>query len=148
MSAQIQVSTVTAVTDTATRDYDVEKLIASIRTSGKLQRQVEELRQTYRRELAQHGDPKRAKLAAGELKKQLPAVLWSGTFTERKNDALVKHSGLICADLDSLNGNLADVRGKLSESPYLWALFTSPSGDGLKAVFRVYPDTARHAGSC
>jgi hypothetical protein len=148
MSEQIQVSTVPCALSTETRDYDAEKLIEVIRTGGKdLRGRVEQLRETLQRELVTHGDPKRAKQAAGELKKQLPAVLWSGTFTKRKNDALVKHSGLICADLDSLNGNLADVRGKLSDSPYLWALFTSPSGDGLKAVFRVYPDTERHAGS-
>ena len=136
-----------AATETETTDYPVEKLIASIRTSGKLQRQVEELRETYRCELAQHGDPKRAKQASGEVKKQLPGALWSGTFTRRANEALVAHSGLLCADLDSLNGTLHDVREKLSKSPHVWVLFTSPSGDGLKAVFCVPADAGKHSGS-
>ena len=61
--------------------------------------------------------------------------------------SLVAHSGLLCADLDSLNGELDSVREKLASSPYLWALFKSPSGNGLKAVFRVPADAATHAGS-
>jgi Protein of unknown function (DUF3987)/VirE N-terminal domain len=148
MSEQIQVSTVTSALSTETRDYDAGKLVEVIRTGGnKIHRRVEELRETYRRELAQHGDQRRAKQTAGELKKQLPAVLWCGRFSERKNDALVKHSGLLCADLDSLNGELANVREKLLDSPHLWTLFKSPGGDGLKAVFRVPADQARHTGS-
>src|SRR5204862_6306662 len=38
-------------------------------------------------------------------------------------------------------------REKLKASPHLWALFRSPSGEGLKAVFRVAADVAKHAGS-
>ncbi len=148
MSEQIQVSTVTSALDTVPRDYDARRVIETIRTGGKeLRGRVELIRETSQRELAIHGDAKRAKVAAAELKKQLPAVLWSGRFTKRANDALLQHSGLLCADLDSLNGSLADVRVKLSESPHLWALFTSPSGDGLKAVFRVHPDAGKHLGS-
>src|SRR5258708_39679759 len=103
--------------------------------------------ETWERKLAQEGAPRRAKREEGELKKQLPAVLWSGTFTRRANDALVAHSGLLCADLDSLNGTLQDVRQKLSQSPHVWALSTSPGGNGLKAVFCVPADIAKHAGS-
>jgi Protein of unknown function (DUF3631)/VirE N-terminal domain len=146
MSEQILVSTVTSALSKETRDYDAGKLVEVIRTGGKdVRDQVRQLRWTLQRELATHGDQKRAKQATGEIK--LPAVLWSGRFSERKNDALVQHSGLLCADLDSLNGSLSDVREKLSKSPHAWALFTSPSGDGLKAVFRVPADAAKHAGS-
>jgi VirE-like protein len=148
VSEKILVSTVPSALSTETRDYEAGKLVEVIRAGGNnLHRQVEQLRETLQRELATHGDPKRAKQAAGELKKQLPAVLWSGRFTKRANDALVHHSGLLCADLDSLNGSLSEVREKLSKSPYAWALFTSPSGDGLKVVFRVYPDAEKHSGS-
>jgi len=148
MSEQIQVSTVTSALDTVPHDYDAGTVVEAIRTGGKkLRRQVELIRDTLRDELTKHGDKKRAKQATDGLKKQLPAVLWSGTFTKRANNALVQHSGLLCADLDSLNGELSAVREKLSESPYLWTLFKSPSGDGLKAVFRVPADQAKHAGS-
>jgi hypothetical protein len=148
MSERISVSTVTSALDTVPRDYDARRIIATIRAGGKeVRERIELIRETSQRELAIHGDAKRANVAAAELKKQLPAVLWSGTFTRRANDGLVRHSGLLCADLDSLNGSLSDVREKLSRSPYVWALFTSPSGDGLKAVFRVYPDAGKHLGS-
>jgi hypothetical protein len=84
------VSTVTSAIDTVPRDYDARRFIGTIRTGGKeLRGRVELIRETLQRELAIHGDAKRAKVAAAELKKQLPAVLWSGTFTKRANDALV-----------------------------------------------------------
>jgi hypothetical protein len=146
-----KISVVTSATDIETQDYDASKVIEAIRTGGKkLRGQVEEIRATMRRELTRHGDEKRAKQTAGEIKKQLPAVMWCGTFSSREkpaSDKLISHSGLLCADLDSLNGELPAVREKLSDSPYLWTLFESPSGDGLKAVFRVPADLAKHAGS-
>lgn len=148
MSEQISVSTVTSALDTATKDYDASTVIEAIRTGGKkLRGQVEEIRATMQRELAEHGDEKRAKRAIDPLKRQIPGVLWSGQFSQRANDKLVLHSGLLCADLDSLNGELSAVREKLSDSPHLWTLFKSPSGDGLKAVFRVPAAVAKHAGS-
>jgi len=74
-------------------------------------------------------------------------VLWSGTFSQRANDKQVQHSGLLCADLDSLNGDLREVNQKLRQSPHTYAVFISPSGEGLKAVFRVPADATKHAGS-
>jgi hypothetical protein len=59
----------------------------------------------------------------------------------------LKHSGLLCADLDSLGARLREVRQKLVKSPHVWALFLSPSGDGLKAVFRVPADSSKHLAS-
>ena len=35
-----------------------------------------------------------------ELKKLLPAICFSGTFTKRTDSSLVKHSGIICLDFD------------------------------------------------
>ena len=77
--------------------------------------------------------------AVKALKKALPCVTFAGTFTQRKNAALVAHSGLICADLDTLGERAVSVRAQLANDPRTVALFTSPSGDGLKAVFRCDP---------
>jgi hypothetical protein len=119
MSEQISVSTVTSALDTATKDYDASTVIEAIRTGGKkLRGQVEEIHAIMQRELAEHGDEKRAKRAIDPLKRQIPGVLWSGQFSQRANDKLVLHSGLLCADLDSLNGELSAVREKLSDSPH------------------------------
>jgi hypothetical protein len=46
-----------------------------------------------------------------------------------------------------LGKRLPDVREKLLSSPHLWTLFTSPTGDGLKCVFRVAADVAEHRDS-
>jgi hypothetical protein len=149
MSEKIQVSTVSSATDTVTRDYDASTIIEAIRTGGrKLKGQNQQIRNRYEAELAiTGGDYKAAKRAIDPLKKELPAVLWSGTFTRRANGAQVQHSGLLCADLDGLNGSLPDARQKLLGSPHAWGVFTSPSGDGLKVVFRVPRDAAKHTGS-
>src|SRR5438094_6727145 len=92
-----------------------------------------------------HGDRKAATLVVANLKKAPPAVIWSGTFTSRKKSALSQHSGLLCADLDELGREkLAEVSVALRESIHLWALFTSPTADGLKAIFRVPADPETH----
>jgi hypothetical protein len=93
------------------------------------------------------GNKAAAKLAIDALKKQLPGVLWSGQFLHRANEKLISHSGLLCADLDALGERLPESRKKLLTSPYLWALFLSPTADGLKAIFKVRADAAKHLGS-
>ena len=40
------------------------------------------------------------KTARNELKKELPAICFSGTFSKRADDALKEHSGYICLDFD------------------------------------------------
>jgi hypothetical protein len=138
-------------TDTDTRDVSVDEVLDGIRTGGEnLKGRIQQIRNRFECELAFTSDRAKAKLAIDALKKQLPAVMWSGTFSSREkpvSDKLIAHSGLLCADLDSLNGELPAVREKLSESPHLCALFKSPSGDGLKAVFRVPADASKHLAS-
>ena len=70
-----------------------------------------------------------------EAKKELPIVLWSGEFLERKDSALDSHSGLIVLDFDHI-----DVEGSktiLATDQYIYACWISPSGEGLKALVRV-----------
>src|SRR6266568_2336919 len=142
------VSMVRDATATETRDEEACRIIFAIR-SFKHRAQVDQIRAEYQTALA---DGRDAKKAVAELKKSLPGVLWSGQFKTRdKNVAveerLVRHSGLLCADLDDLGDCLAKVRALLLTSPHLWALFTSPTGTGLKAIFRVRPDAALHLAS-
>lgn len=145
----IHVSCVKSATDTATQDYDAKEIIESIRADKhfKLRQSIESIRHVFESVIASTGDRKAAKQAIDENKKRLPGVLWSGRFRSRKNNALDQHSGLLCADLDELGDQLAEVRSKLLTSLRLWALFTSPTGDGLKCVFRVQADAAKHKAS-
>lgn len=137
---------------TATRDIRVETVLKAIRTGGKkLRGQIEQIRNRFESELAfTHGDKSAAKLAVEPLKKDLPAVMWCGQFSNREKpaaDKLQKHSGLFIADLDDLGDKLPDIRKKLEASPYVFAFFLSPSGNGLKVVIRVPADASKHAGS-
>lgn len=63
---------------------------------------------------------------------------FSGTFSYRKDDCLLKHSGLICIDFDHIGNSqqLAETKKALIEDEFFETqlLFTSPSGDGLKWV--------------
>ena len=136
----IRVSMVEHASDTGTFDCSAEHLITEIKR-GHWRQPIEEIRRLFKAQ---------GKEAIGRLKKNLPAVMWSGRFTNREKPVagkLEQHSGLLCADLDSLGPERQKVREKLRGSPYLWGMFDSPSGDGLKPIFRVPADPSKQLGS-
>jgi P4 family phage/plasmid primase-like protien len=145
----IVVSCVQNAWNTKTKVYDAQEIIESIRNDKhfNLREPIENIRETFRNVLAATHDRKAAKEAVANKKKRLPGVTWSGTFSQRDGDALVQHSGLLCADLDQLGDQRNEARTKLLRSPYLWALFVSPTGDGLKCVFRVQASADTHKAS-
>jgi Protein of unknown function (DUF3987)/BT4734-like, N-terminal domain len=72
-------------------------------------------------------------------------VVWHVlTARQRQADKIL---GFLCADLDALGETLPEVRKKLQTSPHVFAVFLSPTGDGLKAIVRVPADVSTHAGS-
>jgi hypothetical protein len=72
--------------------------------------------------------------AKRELKKQLPSILFGGTFNgTRKN--LHEASNLICLDFDHVD-NLDKKIFRLKFYQYIYGMFVSPSGDGLKVIVR------------
>jgi len=147
-ASAILVSCVKNAKDTVTQDYNAEEIIESIRTDKQLSERIENIRDTFGSVMATTGnDRKAAKEAVAEDKKKLQGVLWSGSFRSRRKDAIVQHSGLLCADLDELGDQLAEVRSKLVTSPHVWLLFTSPAGEGLKCVVRVPADAQKHKAS-
>ena len=56
-----------------------------------------------------------------------------------------EYSGLMVIDLDHLGTMLTKAKKKLSSDPHVFACFVSPSGNGLKAVYKVPSDIERHA---
>src|SRR5688572_16112185 len=78
--------------DNRTTDTDFLSVIKDI-ASEKWQYQVDAIREAYARNDTKTGD---------SLKRSLPAILWSGTFSKRTADALIQHSGLVHVDLDKL----------------------------------------------
>jgi hypothetical protein len=87
----------------------------------------------------------RTAIAAGKRqeairrKMLLPGVIWAGDFAERRAEALGAPSGIICADLDHLNERLAEVRAAVVADAHTLAAFVSPSGRGLKILYRFDP---------
>jgi len=65
----------------------------------------------------------------------LPSFFISGTARDRK--AMIEHSGFVQMDLDDLDDDLEEIRQTLIRDPHVGAVFTSPSGQGLKVAVRV-----------
>jgi hypothetical protein len=79
------------------------------------------------------------------LKKQLQAVTWSGTFSQRLADKLKQYSGLLCIDIDKLPvDKLSQVNTRLKHDQYTFLVFISPSGNGLKVLFKVEGGPEHH----
>jgi len=74
-----------------------------------------------------------------EIKRKLPAICFSGTFNRRADNAMIKHSGLICLDFDKFNNQevLNKERERLKKDKYTFALFLSPSQNGLKVIVKI-----------
>ena len=81
-----------------------------------------------------------------EMKKQLPAICFSGTFNKRADNALLQHSGLICLDFDGYDKQKTLLQDKenLSKNKYVYSVFISPSGDGLKVLVKIPADPENH----
>jgi hypothetical protein len=81
-----------------------------------------------------------------ELKKQLPAICFSGTFNKRTDASLIEHSGLICLDFDGYikQKELLQDKENLSKNKYVFSVFISPSGNGLKVLVKIPADAENH----
>jgi hypothetical protein len=81
-----------------------------------------------------------------ELKKMLPAICFSGTFNKRADNALLAHSGLICLDFDGYQKQkeLLQDKENLSKNKYVYSVFISPSGNGLKVLVKIPADAENH----
>ena len=88
----------------------------------------------------------KTKKEADLIKGELPSICFSGEFKNRSKKGILNHSGLICLDFDKYENHellLAD-RMKLEKDPYTYALFTSPSGKGLKVITKIPAEIENH----
>ena len=76
-------------------------------------------------------------LRAGDKsqKKELPIVLFSGVFESRNDDGIIDHSTYIVTDFDHVD--VEHVKALLCMDEYVYAVWVSPSGDGLKALVKI-----------
>lgn len=77
--------------------------------------------------------------------KLLPVICPSGTFSCRKDSAIIDYNGIICLDLD----DTLDIKGMKAMAmsyPYTLATLVSPSGKGIKVfVLTDLTDISRHS---
>ena len=75
-------------------------------------------------------------------RRQLPFVTFSGIFSARHSEHIVRHSGLMCFDFDHVGDEIAvrKLQQLLVADPTLnvQLAFRSPSGDGLKVVVECF----------
>lgn len=86
------------------------------------------------------------KEAAERAKKSLPAFTPSATFKGgRKMEFLTNYTGLVVLDIDKISKEkLAESKEKVKENQFVFAAFTSPSGNGLKVFIKVKTDKTEH----
>jgi hypothetical protein len=123
-----------SIADTDTPFYrEVESVLHRIRT-GKSRQIIERVRAEFDKD------------ERNRIKKELPAICFSGEFSRREDKCITAHSGLICLDFDGFEDDLQLELKKeeLKEDAYTYSVFLSPGGDGLKVLVRIPPDPDRH----
>lgn len=100
----------------------------------------------YTKELVKKIRKENRKPERQELKKHLPAICFSGTFNKRTDASLIQHSGLICLDFDGYDKpkDLLQDKENLSKNKYVFSVFISPSGNGLKVLVKIPADAENH----
>lgn len=80
-----------------------------------------------------------------KLKVRLLSVFTpSGMFRRMEDNGFLQSSGVICIDLDHIQ-DLEAEKKRLKTIPYVFCIFKSPSGDGLKVLIRHdLTDPSRH----
>lgn len=105
-------------------NVDFKKIITGI-SEGKWKHSIDHLRTLN-------------KGAYDEEKKNLPAVTFSGTFTERKAAAIDVYSQYVVLDIDHLEfAQIVSLKAQMLQDEYVCFVFISPSGNGLKVLVKV-----------
>ena len=147
----VKVSMVNSATETETTGKTVGDIFDGIRR-GIWAKPVAQITAAYAKALENarnEGKPNpvaAAKEVVNKLKKRLPGILFSGSFSKRADDAIEVHSGLLCVDCDNCQ-DPATLRTKFVKDPYVQAMFTSPTGTGVKVVVRIEANAKLHEAS-
>jgi len=78
------------------------------------------------------------------LKKYLPSVYFSGTFSGSHIKTLQRYNGVLVLDFDKVPRNLDEFRKALMADPHIITAFTSPSGNGMKALIHMNTTPEEH----
>jgi hypothetical protein len=72
------------------------------------------------------------------MKKTMPTVTYSGTFSRRADSSIVERSGILAMDLDYVE-NINDVKKAFENDKFVFSVFFSTSGYGLRVLFAIDP---------
>ena len=88
----------------------------------------------------------KSKEEQNKLKGELPSICFSGIFKNRSKQGIISHTGLICLDFDKYDSiELLNIdKDKLIKDKYTFALFISPSGNGLKVLVKIPNEVDNH----
>lgn len=100
---------------------NLHSVLDKIRTGGTLAGKITELRILPEAEYK-------------EAKKTMPGIIFQGKFTKREKSALEKSSGLLILDFDHCG---IELKNTLSELSWIYVIFVSLGGDGLKALVKI-----------
>lgn len=92
--------------------------------SGKSQKRIEEIRNTIDKD------------RQDKMKLQLPSVCFSGKFEIREDAKIIEHSGFLVLDFDKVQ-DVGELAASLVERDFIYSLWLSPRGNGLKALVRI-----------
>ncbi len=80
-----------------------------------------------------------------DVKKTLPAVTFSGSFSARRADSITSYTNLIVIDFDGIETQDIDKYVEaLKSDKYSLCVFVSPSGKGIKVIVKVDSDKDHH----
>ena len=122
------------IKDTSTPFYrDIESILIRIK-DGSSKSLIKQIRSEKDKSVRQ------------ELKKNLPAICFSGTFNKRSDNSIKEHSGFICLDFDGYKTkkDMMSEKERLSKDRHVFSVFISPSGNGLKAIIKIPKDPDNH----
>jgi hypothetical protein len=107
---------------------------------------LDRIKEGATKELVKKIRQEKRKPERNELKKMLPAICFSGVFTKRADTSITEHSGLICLDFDGYQKQkeLLQDKENLSKNKYVFSVFISPSGNGLKVLVKIPADAENH----
>lgn len=107
---------------------------------------LDRIKNGAQKELIKRIRTEKDKSERNELKKRLPAICFSGTFNKRTDQSINEHSGLICLDFDDYTKKkeLLQDKENLTKDKFVYSVFISPSGNGLKVLVKIPADVDNH----
>ena len=78
------------------------------------------------------------------IKENLPCILFAGEFYRRNDSSFHKAAGLCILDFDQVIGDIEEAKNRFKAFPFVYSVFVSPSGDGLKVLVRIPATLDKH----